>query len=131
MSVALPDIDFVRIRPYGQPASRANGFEELASILIEQGVVDWPPGVRFFRFGNPDGGREGRGTLPSGEVWAWQVKYVFDFDSSTAGQVSESLHRFLETEPKLTRYFVVLPFDLPPATPRAASRPIPAGKRRS
>src|SRR5579884_1888534 len=113
MSVALPDIDFVRIRPYGQPASRANGFEELASILIEQGVVDWPPGVRFFRFGNPDGGREGRGTLPSGEVWAWQVKYVFDFDSSTAGQVSESLHRVLETEPKLTRYFVVLPIDLP------------------
>lgn len=113
MPVALPDIDFGRIRPHGQPASRANAFEELASILIEQGVVDWPPHVRFFRFGNPDGGREGKGTLPGGEVWAWQVKYVFDFDASTAGQVSASVRRVLETEPRLTRYFVALPIDLP------------------
>ena len=72
-----PDIDFARIRPYGQPASRAGGFEELASILIEQGVVEWPDGVRFHRFGNPDGGREGRGVLPNGDVWAWQAKYHF------------------------------------------------------
>ena len=35
----LPDINFARIRPYGQPASRAHAFEELASILIEQGAV--------------------------------------------------------------------------------------------
>ena len=86
----LPDIDFARIRPYGQPASRAGGFEELASILIEQGAVEWPDGVRFERFGNPDGGREGRGVLPSGDVWAWQVKYLFEFDTSAAGQVASS-----------------------------------------
>jgi hypothetical protein len=65
----FPDIDFLRIRPYGRPASRANGFEELASILIEQGVVGWPEGARFERFGNPDGGREGRGVLPNGDVY--------------------------------------------------------------
>ena len=57
----LPDINFARIRPYGQPASRAHAFEELASILIEQGAVEWPAAVRFERFGNPDGGREGKG----------------------------------------------------------------------
>lgn len=56
LSAALPDIDFARIRPYGQPASRAGGFEELASILIEQGVVEWPDGARFERFGNPEAG---------------------------------------------------------------------------
>jgi hypothetical protein len=109
----LPDIDFMRIRPYGQPASRANAFEELASILIEQGAVEWPAAVRFERFGNPDGGREGRGVLPSGEVWAWQAKYLFEFDSSAASQVTSSVNRALESEPRLKRYFVALPADLP------------------
>jgi hypothetical protein len=108
----LPDIDFARIRPHGQPASRAGGFEELASILIEQGVVEWPGGVRFERFGNPDGGREGRGVLPSGDVWGWQVKYLFEFGTSAAGQVASSVHRVLEREPRLKRYFVALPIDL-------------------
>jgi hypothetical protein len=109
----LPDIDFARIRPYGQPASRAGAFEELASILVQQGVVEWPGGVRFERFGNPDGGREGRGVLPGGDVWAWQVKYLFEFDASAVSQVASSVHRALEREPRLRRYFVALPIDLP------------------
>ena len=87
-SDGLPDFDFARIRPYGHPASRSGAFEELASLLIEQGVVEWPDGVRFSRFGNPDGGREGRGVLPNGDVWAWQAKYLFEFDSSAAAQVA-------------------------------------------
>jgi hypothetical protein len=109
----LPDIDFARIRPYGQPASRAGGFEELASILIEQGVAQWPDGVRFERFGNPDGGREGQGVLPGRDVWAWQVKYLFEFDASAVSQVASSVHRVLDREPRLKRYFVALPIDLP------------------
>jgi len=113
MSYALPDVDFGRIRPYGQPASRSSAFEELASILIEQGVVEWPEGVRFHRFGNPDGGREGKGVLPNGDVWAWQAKYLFEFDSSAAGQVTSSVRRVLALEPNLKRYFVALPLDLP------------------
>jgi hypothetical protein len=113
VSDALPDIDFGRIRPYGQPASRSNAFEELASILIEQGEVEWPEGVRFHRFGNPDGGREGKGVLANGDVWAWQAKYLFEFDSSAAGQVTSSVRRVLALEPNLKRYFVALPLDLP------------------
>ncbi|SDN06542.1 NACHT domain-containing protein [Allokutzneria albata] len=113
MSAALPDIDFARIRPYGQPASRSNAFEELASVLIQQSIVEWPGGVRFYRFGNPDGGREGKGVLPDGGVWAWQAKYLFEFDSSAAGQVNESVLRVLDLEPNLNRYFVALPIDLP------------------
>ncbi|MHB1344949.1 MAG: NACHT domain-containing protein [Thermoleophilia bacterium] len=110
---AIPDIDFRRIRPYGQPASRSSAFEELASILIQQGIVDWPQGVRFVRFGNPDGGREGKAVLPSGDVWAWQAKYLFEFNSSAAGQVTASVRRALSQEPRLKRYFVVLPLDMP------------------
>ena len=109
----LPDIDFAHIRPYGQPASRSSAFEELASILIEQGAVEWPQGVRFRRFGNPDGGREGHGVLPNGDVWAWQAKYLDQFDSSAAAQVTSSVRRVLDLEPNLKRYFVTLPFDLP------------------
>jgi hypothetical protein len=111
--VRLPDIDFARIRPYGQPPSQAAAFEELTSILIEQGVVEWPEGTRFHRFGNPDGGREGKGVLPSGDVWAWQAKYLFEFDASAAGQVTASFRRVLELETNLTRYMVALPLDLP------------------
>jgi hypothetical protein len=113
MTSALPDIDFHLIRPYGQPPSRAVGFEELASILIEQGAVEWPAGVRFVRFGTPDGGREGKGVLPNGDAWAWQAKYLFEFDGSSAGQVTSSVRRALENEPTLKRYFVAMPLDLP------------------
>lgn len=107
------DIDWERIRPYGRPASRSNAFEELSSTLIRHGAVEWPVGTRFQRFGNPDGGREGRGVLPNGEVWAWQAKYLFAFDPSAAGQVDSSVRRVLESEPALTRYYVTLPIDLP------------------
>jgi sulfur relay (sulfurtransferase) DsrF/TusC family protein len=113
VNVPGPDIDLGRIRPYGQPASRSGAFEELASILIRDGVVEWPLGTHFFRFGNPDGGREGKGVLLNGAVWAWQAKYLFEFDASAAGQVSSSIKRVLENEPNLKRYYVALPLDLP------------------
>lgn len=64
-----PDIDFAWIRPYAQPKSRSSAFEEVASILIRDGVVKWPDGTQFLRFGNPDGGREGKGELPNGDIW--------------------------------------------------------------
>lgn len=121
MPISMPEIDFGRIRPYGQPASRPNAFEELASILIEQ-RDEWPAGTRFHRFGNPDGGREGKGVLPNGDVWAWQAKHLFAFDSSSAGQVKKSIIRSLESEPTLKRYFVAFPIDLPAGdTERAKS----------
>jgi hypothetical protein len=113
MTSAVPDIDFHQIRPYGQPASRASGFEELASVLIEEGVAGWPSGVHFERFGNPDGGREGRGVLPNGDVWAWQAKYLFQFDASAAGEVTGSVRRVLGREPNLKRFLIAMPFDLP------------------
>ena len=105
-------INFAHIRSHGNPASPANAFEELASILIRQ-RDDWPDGTQFSRFGNPDGGREGRGLLPGGDVWAWQAKYLFTFDASAASQIKQSLIRTLNAEPNLARYFVVLPIDLP------------------
>lgn len=109
----LPDVDFRQIRPYGSPASRADAFEELASIVIREGLVSWPEGTIFHRFGNPDGGREGKAVLPDGDVWAWQAKYLFEFGDSEIGQIHKSVVRVLETEPDLKRLYVALPYDLP------------------
>lgn len=113
MTLVRPDIDFSRIRPYGNPASRANAFEELTSILIKKCLTEWPSGTQFHRFGNPDGGREGKGVLSNGDVWAWQAKFLFAFNSSGAAQIKTSFIRTLELEPTLKRYFVALPIDLP------------------
>ena len=109
----LPDVNFELIRASGSPPTRADAFEELGCLLIERVLGDWPDGTVFRRFGNPDGGREGRASLPDGSVWAWQVKYMFKFDDSAAAKVENSFHRTLETEPTLSRYLVVLPIDLP------------------
>ena len=110
--LSLPDIDFRRIRPFGPSGSRASGFEELACILIERSRK-WPDGTRFHRFGDPDGGREGKATLPDGRVHAWQAKYLFHFNSSAARQVERSFRRTLDAEPSLCHYLVVFPIDLP------------------
>lgn len=110
MPISIPEIDLARIRPYGQPASRTNAFEELSSILIEQ-RDEWPSGTRFHRFGNPDGGREGKGVLPNGDVWACQAKFLFAFDPAAAGQVKKSLVRTLESRPKPSQQ-PLIPFQL-------------------
>jgi hypothetical protein len=46
-------------------------------------------------------------------VWAWQAKNLFEFDASAASQVTSSVNRALESEPRLKRYFVALAADLP------------------
>lgn len=111
MAHSLPSIDFRRIRPHGKPPSQAGGFEELVSMLIEQ-LEDWPEGTKFRRFGGNDGGREGQGHLPNGDVWAWQAKYKESFDPSIAGKIKNSFLRTISREPNLKRYFVAMPLDL-------------------
>ena len=81
-------------------------------MLLETGR-EWPLGTVFDRFGDPDGGREGRARLPDGGVCAWQAKFLFGFDQAAAAQVEGSFKRALETEPELVRYLVVFPIDLP------------------
>lgn len=123
MTAVSPDIDFRQIRVHGSPASRAGGYEELSSLLIMDGIrgkVDWPAQTRFDRFGNPDGGREGRGVLANGDVWAWQSKYLFEFTDKDAAQVEKSVKRALDTEHTLKRYLVALPYDLPAGDTKTA-----------
>jgi hypothetical protein len=111
----LPEINWQQLRGKAPSGSRRDGFEELANqLMISGGLVAWPPGTAFSAFGNPDGGREGRGELPGGAVWAWQAKYLFKLDSDEFQQIAESVDRVLATEPTLERYYVLLPYN-PPA----------------
>ncbi|MFC5750868.1 hypothetical protein [Actinomadura rugatobispora] len=49
-----------------------------------------PHHATFTTFGNPDGGREGRGELPGGASWAWQAKYLFTLDNDAFKQIDKS-----------------------------------------
>ncbi|WP_163511179.1 NACHT domain-containing protein [Fodinicola acaciae] len=110
----LPEINFHQIRGRAPSGSQRDGFEELCSQLMISGdLIEWPPDVVFSVFGNPDGGREGRGLLPDGTTWCWQAKYLFNLGAAEFGQIDESVRTALKSEPQLARYYVVLPYDRP------------------
>ncbi|WP_344174295.1 ATP-binding protein [Pilimelia columellifera] len=119
----LPEINWQQIRGKAPTGSRQDGFEELGSqLMMAGGLVTWPAGSDLTRLGNPDGGREGRGKLPSGEVWAWQTKYLFRLGDAEWRQIDKSVRRTLQQEPVLARYYVILPYDRPGGdTERTAS----------
>ncbi|GIF99000.1 NACHT domain-containing protein [Catellatospora citrea] len=111
----LPEINYEHIRGKAPSGSRRDGFEELCNqLMVYGGLVEWPLDTTFATFGNPDGGREGRGKLPSGETWAWQAKYLFRLDDDEFKQIDKSVQRVLSTEPDLARYYIILPYN-PPA----------------
>src|SRR6266704_3920928 len=110
----LPEINWNQIRGKGPSGSRRDGFEELCNQLaLYGGLVTWPAGTTFTTFGNPDGGREGRGELPGGAHWGWQAKYLFALDDDALAQIDKSIRRVLTTEPTLERYYVLLPYNRP------------------
>ncbi|SFJ52788.1 hypothetical protein SAMN05216275_109279 [Streptosporangium canum] len=110
----LPEINWHQIRGKAPSGSRRDGFEELGNqLMIYGGLVTWPSSTTFTTFGNPDGGREGRGELPGGAVWGWQAKYLFTLDDDALAQVDKSIRRVLTTEPTLERYYVLLPYNRP------------------
>lgn len=110
----LPEVNFQQIRGKAPSGSRRDGFEELCNqLMVYGGLVQWPAGTSFATFGNPDGGREGRGELPNGEVWGWQAKYLFELDNDEFTQITKSVRRALSTEPKLARYYILLPYNRP------------------
>jgi hypothetical protein len=71
--------------------------------------------TKFTRKGKPDAGIECYWTLPTSEGVAWQAKYFLSLDSSQWGQIDESVKTALEKHPKLIRYYVCVPLDLPEA----------------
>lgn len=109
MSTPLP-IDWGAIRPLR--GTQNNAFEELCCQLAR---CEAPAGAKFTRNGTPDGGAECFAALADGTEWVWQAKYFFELGSSQISQIKESIERVLDTHPKVSRYTVCLPFDLPDA----------------
>lgn len=66
----------------------------------------------FVRNGIPDGGVECYWKLENGDEHAWQAKYVFEIDNVLT-QVQSSYDAALENHPKMSRFVVAIPCDLP------------------
>lgn len=90
--------------------SKDKAFEGLCCQLAFAEEV--PDGSQFFRKGTPDSGIECYWTLPDGSEWAWQAKYVFHLEASQLKNLRESFANALNGHPRLTKYFVCLPFNL-------------------
>lgn len=116
VAVALPNIDFARIRP--QDGSCHTGFEELITQLAF--LEDRPADSSFVRKGRGgDGGVECFVKLASGDELGWQAKYVFDWDNSLEAQLDKSVKAALSKHPRLVTLTVCIPFDLPDGRPKA------------
>ncbi len=101
-------IDFRTIRPH--QGSQHGGFEELVCQLA---ALDTGVGLPFHRKGaGADAGLECYRLERDGSETGWQAKYLFDFGSEEAGQITVSFDQAVEKHPALTRFIVCLPFDL-------------------
>jgi len=116
----MTEIDFAKIR--STPKSRNDSFEALA-VQLFRSHCSVPDGSTFIslRGDGGDGGVEAYFRTPEGTVLGVQAKYFFSLDSSELGQIDGSLKTALNNHPKLSQYWVYIPFDL---TGRVA-----AGKR--
>ena len=104
-------LDWRSIRPLN--GRRDQGFEELCAQLAR---LEAPQGSKFIRKGAPDAGVECYVVLPDGSEWAWQSKYFLTSPGSTQWQqVTESVVTAIDKHPKLVRYYVCMPVDLPDA----------------
>jgi hypothetical protein len=93
--------------------SQSEGFEEFCSQLARRESV--PDGSAFTRKGKPDAGIECYWTLPTGDEFAWQAKYFLFLDNAQWPQLDDSVKTALDKHPRLIRYYVCVPIDLPDA----------------
>ena len=103
-------IDWNNIRPLN--GSRDKGFEELCAQLARAEI---PNGARFMRKDAPDAGVECYAVLSDGSEWGWQAKYFYTLGNSQWSQINKSVRTALEKHPRLIRYYICMPLDLPDA----------------
>ncbi len=104
------NIDWRSIRPLH--GGREKAFEELCSQLAHSEVGGK---TRFIRKGNPDAGVECFAINEDGTECAWQAKYFFALGNKQWVQIDRSVDAALRRHPRLKRYVVCLPMDLPDA----------------
>ena len=108
------DPDFRAIRMH--EGRQETGFEEFCCQIARR-ATDVPPGSAATRLrgAGGDGGVEFVWTLPNGDEWGLQAKYLFNLDKA---QLDKSVETALTLHPRLTRYTICLPFDLTGPTAR-------------
>lgn len=104
------NLDWKNIRSLNGGQDKA--FEELCRQLARDTK---PQGAKFVPNGTPDGGVECTVELPAGDEFGWQSKYVFTMDDSQWSQIDDSVKTALRTHPRLVRYYICLPINLPDA----------------
>ena len=104
------NVDWRSIRPLN--GARDKGFEELCSQLARSEIAG---DARFIRKGSPDAGVECFAVFENGSECAWQAKYFHTLGNSQWSQIDESVGTALRKHPRLTRYVVCIPLDLPDA----------------
>jgi hypothetical protein len=102
--------DWHTIRPI--EGSQNTGFEELCSQIAR---IEKPPEAEFIRNGPPDAGVECYAVATDGPEWGWQAKYFWSLGTAQWRELDESVETALGKHPRLVRYIVCLPFDLPDA----------------
>ena len=103
-------INLYAIRPIN--GSRDRGFEHLCSQLAE---AETPDGAEFERKGTPDAGVECYAIFKDGSEWGWQAKFFNVLGDSQWQQLDKSVRTALEKHPRLVRYYICIPIDLPDA----------------
>ena len=106
----MVNVDWRSIRPLN--GGRDKGFEELCSQLARLEVAGR---ARFIRKGNPDAGVECYAIYGNGSECAWQAKYFLTLGDSHWVQIDRSVCTALRKHPRLVRYVICLPMDLPDA----------------
>ena len=89
--------------------SKAKGFEEL---IVQLARAEIPADARFERVGTHDAGVECYCALKGGSEWGWQAKYFTSaLNNSQWDQLDDSVKTALDKRPRLTRYYVCIPWD--------------------
>lgn len=115
--MGFPAIRFTNIRPLD--GSQHTAFEEVCCQLAAEQPA--PKDSAFVRKGRGgDGGVECLRRYADGSEHGWQAKYVFAWSDSLATQLDASIETALQAHPRLTRYTVCIPFDLPDARSKRA-----------
>ena len=104
------NVSWHSIRPLN--GGREKGFEELCSQLARSEVSGH---AQFIRKGNPDAGIDCYAKFENATECAWQAKYFFTLGDKQWSQIDRSVNAALRKHPRLKRYVVCLPMDLPDA----------------
>lgn len=90
--------------------SQNSAFEELVCQFARRECHN--NNKRFVRLGTPDGGVECFWEMNDDTEIGWQAKYVFTIDDLIS-QVDESIKTAIKNHPKMTKYIIAAPFNLP------------------